>query len=62
MSFVIGKEEKETKRLSVLLKKFDELSPFGKELIFSFLMGYGEVTASYSRFKTVLDEMENIKS
>jgi hypothetical protein len=51
----------ETKRLSELLKKFDELSPFGKELIFSFLVGYGEVTSSDVRFKSVMEELDKVK-
>jgi hypothetical protein len=51
----------ETKRLSELLKKFDELSPFGKELIFSFLVGYGEVTSDDFRFKCVMEELDKVK-
>lgn len=52
--------EKSTQRLIVLGKKFDELSPFGKELMFSFLMGYSQATSDEMVYEAMVEEMEKL--
>jgi uncharacterized protein YutD len=61
ISIVIGDEEKATRRLAELLKKFDELSPFAKELMFSYLVALSGIFEDEKNYFEVKEELEKLK-
>jgi hypothetical protein len=52
-------EELESQKLSKLLKKFDALTDFGKEMLFCYLVGGFGATKDNEKFNRLMKEMDN---
>jgi hypothetical protein len=44
--------------LRTLLSKYDKLSDFGKEMLFCFMVGYGDMFDDQQRFDSLIEEMD----
>lgn len=45
-------------KLGKLTKKYDQLSDFGKEMLFCFMVGYGDMFDNQQRFSSLNEEMD----
>jgi hypothetical protein len=46
-------------KLGKLTKKYDELTDFGKEMLFCWMVGYGNMFDEQQRFESLMEEMDN---
>jgi hypothetical protein len=49
-------------KLSKLTKKYDELTDFGKEMLFCWMVGYGDMFDNEERFHCLMEEIDNWKT